>query len=191
MKHTIFYIPGLGDSYDDYREKALKGWSVFGVAATLVPMKWYDGGTYEERFRYASGVIAEATARPGRVTVIGESAGGSMAINLFAANDRIDSLVTIAGVNTTSTPVAQRTLRRGPAFATSRQYVDESLDAISDVRKRRIHTIRAWSDNVVQPKYSQVAGAYNHSLWSVGHLSTIALCLTVLAGYIVYLAKRR
>lgn len=190
MKHIIFYIPGLGDGYDNYRKKALRGWSLFGIETILLPMNWYGSGTYEEKFQHASDSIATAAARSDRITIIGESAGGSMAINLFASNERIDTLITIAGVNAASTPVARRTLRRGPAFAVSRQYVDESLRAISRDRKRRIHTIRAWSDNVVRPKYSQIAGAHNHRLWSVGHLYTIALCLTVLSGYVVALAKR-
>lgn len=191
MKHTIFYIPGLGDGYDRYRKKALKGWSLFGVKPVLLPMNWYAGGTYDEKFQHASRIIAKATASAGRVTIIGESAGGSMAINLFAADQRVDSLITIAGVNKTSAPVARRTLRRGPAFATSRHYVDASLAAIPDERKRHIHTLRAWSDNVVQSDYSQIVGAHNHRVWAVGHLFTITLCLTVLAGYVIYLTKRQ
>lgn len=189
-KQTIFYIPGLGDGYDKYRRRALKAWSFFGPDTVLMPMNWYAGGTYEERFAYASQLIAKAVGQGRRVALVSESAGASMAINLFATHPDIASLVTIAGVNATSTPVASHTLRRGPAFATSKQYVDESLRQLSLVRRHHIYTLSAWSDNVVRSKYSQIADAHNYRIWSVGHLLTIALCLTLLAGYIVHLTKR-
>lgn len=191
MKYTIFYIPGLGDNYDVYRQKALRLWSFFGVNAELLPMNWYAGGTYDDRFQYASQVITTAIASGNRVALVGESAGASMAINLFAANPSIAKIITVAGVNAAATPVAPRTLRRGPAFAESRQRISESLDGISPDRRRHIYTLSAWLDTVVRSNYSQISGAaHNYRVWSVGHLFTIAMCLTVLAGYIVHLAKR-
>ena len=191
MKHTIFYIPGLGEKYDSYRQQALKRWSIFGVKTVLLPMNWYQGGTYDERFMQASDMIADALSNKRRVTLIGESAGASMAINLFAAHPEVANVITIAGVNTSSAPVAQRTLRRGPAFAESKQYIDQSLDDISNQHKKHIHTVSAWSDNVVRPERSHIDGAHNHRIPSIGHLFTIFLCLTILSWYIVSLAKRQ
>lgn len=190
MKHTIIYIPGLGDKYDDYRRKALKLWPLFGVNAVLVPMNWYSGGAYDERFERASKVIIDAVDRGHVVSLVGESAGGSMAINLFASHPVVASVITIAGVNRASTPVAQRTLRRGPAFAVSRQRVDESLRSINSERKRQIYTLSALLDSVVRARNSHIEGARNYRVWSVGHLFTITLCLTFFAGYVIHLAKR-
>jgi pimeloyl-ACP methyl ester carboxylesterase len=190
MKHYILYIPGLGDSYDDFRMKALRGWSLFGVTTQLVPMKWYDGRAYETKFQDASDIITGITDTGATVSLIGESAGGSMAINLFAAHPKVARLITIAGVNKSSTPVAARTLRRGPAFAVSRQYIDDSLSKISDSRRRHIYTLSALSDNVVTSRYSSIPSANNRRILSIGHLLTITLCLTLLSSYIVHLAKK-
>jgi pimeloyl-ACP methyl ester carboxylesterase len=190
MKHYILYIPGLGDGYDDFRAKALRTWSLFGVTTQLVPMQWYDGKTYESKFQHASDIIADKIMTGATVSLIGESAGGSMAINLFAAHPKVARLITIAGVNKSSTPVAARTLRRGPAFALSRQHLNDSLSKIGDNRRRNIYTLSALSDNIVTSQYSSIPGANNRRILSIGHLLTITLCLTLLSSYIVHLAKQ-
>ncbi len=190
IKHYILYIPGLGDGYDHYRQKALRLWSLFGVQAQLLPMKWYGDEAYDKKYVRASRIINDIAQQGHRITLVGESAGGSMAINLFADHPSVDSLITIAGVNKGSTPIASRTLQRGPAFADSRQGIGASLDRIDDERRRAIHTVSAWWDPVVRAQYSQVAGATNHRVWSVGHLTTVALCLTLFSGYVIFLAKQ-
>jgi pimeloyl-ACP methyl ester carboxylesterase len=190
MKHTVFYISGLGDTYDTYRRKALKLWSFFGINAVLLPMRWDDGEAYDEKFKRSMDHVERALSRHERVTVVGESAGGSMSVNLFAANPSIYSLVTVAGVNKSSTTVAAYRLRRSPAFAESRQLVDTSLAKIAVDRMKRVHSIHAVSDNMVRPRHSRINGANNYRIWTVGHLFTIAVCLTLLSGYVIRLAKR-
>lgn len=190
MKQHILYIPGLGDSYDRYRKQALRLWSLFGVDAQLIPMNWYDGLSYERKFKQASDVIVQLAKAGERVTLVGESAGGSMAINLFAAHPEVACLITIAGVNKATTPVISKTLRRGPAFATSRQRLADALPKIPDRRRQNIHTLSGLIDNVVASPFSIIPGTNRRRVWSIGHVSTIALCLTFLCGYIVFLAKK-
>lgn len=191
MKHTIFYIPGLGDGYDRFRSKALRFWTIFGVRAELIPMRWDDDEPYDIKFERVARAVKEASAKNSRVTLIGESAGGSMALNMFVANPTVNTLITIAGVNTAATPVAGYRLRRSPAFAESRYRVNESLRRLDASRRDAIHTVRATVDNVVRARHSQIDGAHNHRIWAYGHLYTITLCLTLLSGYIVYLAKQK
>ncbi|MDB5187405.1 MAG: hypothetical protein JWM07_877, partial [Candidatus Saccharibacteria bacterium] len=123
-------------------------------------------------------------------TLVGESAGGSMAINLFAAHPKVARLITVAGVNMPSAPVEQVKLRKSSAFATSRQQLRDSLLRIDENRRHDIYTLSALNDNVVQSQHSVIPGSHARRILSVGHLATIALCLTVISGYIVYLAKK-
>jgi pimeloyl-ACP methyl ester carboxylesterase len=190
MKHILLYIPGLGDSYDHFRQKALRTWPVFGIEVQLVPMTWYDGVSYDEKYQRASRLIKSLTSKGVRVSLVGESAGGSMALNLFATHPEVASLVTIAGVNRSSAPVAERTLRRGPAFATSRQQVSASLAAIPASRRHAIWTISGLVDSAVRAPDSHIPGAHNRHIWTIGHFVTITLCLTVLSGYVIFLAKK-
>lgn len=190
MKHIVLYIPGLGDSYDRFREKALRAWPLFGVEAWLVPMTWYDGVSYEEKYQRVSELITSLAREDVHISLVGESAGGSMALNLFAAHPEVASLVTIAGVNRSSAPVAARTLRRGPAFATSRQRVARSLASIPASRRQAIWTISGLVDSAVRARDSHIPGAHNRHIWTIGHLVTITVCLTLLSGYVIFLAKK-
>jgi pimeloyl-ACP methyl ester carboxylesterase len=190
MKHHILYIPGLGDGYDPFRQNLLRFWSIFSVTAQLVPMQWFGDESYDAKYQRASQAITDLAKTGAKISLVGESAGGSMAINLFAAHPQVANLVTIAGVNQASTPVASHTLRRGPAFAVSRRRISESLLRISDGRRRRIYSLSAWMDSVVTARHSHIPGANSRRIWSVGHLYTITLCLTLLSGYVVYLAKK-
>lgn len=190
MKHYILYIPGLGDGYDRLRSKALRTWSVFGIKTLLIPMVWFDGRPYEEKYQQASDIIIALLNSGARVSLVGESAGGSMAINLFAAHPGVAHLITVAGVNMPSTPVAQKTLRKGPAFDESRRRLVETLPTISPQRRRDIYTLSALGDPIVRFHYSVIPGAHSRRVWAVGHLITITLCLTLFSGYIVHLAKK-
>jgi pimeloyl-ACP methyl ester carboxylesterase len=190
MKQYILYIPGLGDGYDPFRRKALRLWSIFSVEARLIPMQWFGDEPYDAKYQRASAMIADLAKTGVKITLIGESAGGSMAINLFASHPQVTNLVTIAGVNQATTPVASHTLRHGPSFAMSRQLITKSLAQISDSRRRHIYTVSALIDTVVAARHSRIPKAHNRRVWSVSHLYTITLCLTLLSGYIVHLAKK-
>lgn len=189
-KHVLLYIPGLGERYDTYRKRALGLWRLFGVEARLLPMNWYDGEPYDDKYSDVSAVIGSLLDAGTKVSLVGESAGGSMAINLFARHPQVMNLITIAGVNASTTPVAAKTLRRGPAFTVSRQHVGESLDMLSAERRRNIYTVSGLRDDVVRRQYSRITGAHNHYIWAVGHIVTITACLTVFSGYIISLAKK-
>lgn len=190
MKHHILYIPGLGDGYDPFRRNALRLWSIFSVEARLIPMQWFDGEPYDVKFQRASKAINHLAQSGAKITLVGESAGGSMAINLFAAHPQVANLITIAGVNQAVAPVASYTLQRAPAFAMSRQRIAKSLPQISGSRRRDVRTVSALIDTVVTARHSYIPRASNHRVWSIGHLYTITLCLTLLSGYIVHLAKK-
>lgn len=190
MKHAIIYIPGLGDHYDPFRRRALRAWSLFGVSAQLVPMRWYSDETYEDKYQRASATIDEILRRGDRITLIGESAGGSMAINLFARHPQIVSAVLVAGVNQADAPVSPYTLRKAPAFGQSKQVIQNSLMQLTSERLQRIHTVSGIVDHTVNVQHSYVAGAHNHRVFAVGHLVTITLCLTLYSWYIIALAKK-
>jgi pimeloyl-ACP methyl ester carboxylesterase len=190
MTNYILYIPGLGDGYDSFRQRALRFWALYSVNARLVPMNWYGIETYDDQFQRSSDIILSLAKNGARISLVGESAGASMAINLFAAHPEITSLVTIAGVNQATTPVAPRTLRKGPSFEESRRRVGDSLVMLSQARRRNIHTVSALFDSVVMARYSRMNGANNHRILAIGHFMTIAICLTVYSWYIIYLTRK-
>lgn len=174
----ILYIPGLGDGYDFLRTKALHGWKKRQLSTELVPMRWYEGGSYQQTFDRSRQRIMHYQSEGYAVSLIGESAGGSMAINLFAANPTVHRLMTIAGVNSPAAPVAQYLRDKSPAFDGSLRALGISLTSLTDDQRSRIINVTARADPTVSPKHSQIAAAQHYTVPIIGHLTTIAYCLT-------------
>jgi pimeloyl-ACP methyl ester carboxylesterase len=183
MKTTVLYIPGLGDHYDSFRRLALRSWKLWGVDARLVPITWYDGGSMESKLKRINDAI-ETTQQNSRVVLIGESAGASLALPMAVKDARVTRVITLCGVATPDTPVSRYLRRRAPALSDAVNSLDEEYAA-------DIHSVRAFADGVVNKRYSVVRGAKEHVLWSIGHLTTIGLCLTFYAPILCAIAKKQ
>lgn len=150
-------------------------------------MRWYDGGSFEEKERQVLEAARQAENEGYLVSLIGESAGGSMAINVAGKIPNLHRLVTVNGVNDQFSPVSPVTLAKSPAFKESIERLGTSLTRID---RSRTHVVRAWYDPIVAARHTIIPGTHTHRLLSNGHLTTIALCLTFFSGYIVALIKR-
>ena len=186
MKHFILYIPGLGDHYDNGRSFALWFWRVYGLKVSLVPMKWDSGGRYEDKLAPVINAARRAEEKGYTVTLIGESAGASLAINAAAQLSDIHKIILIAGVNSSKLPISPHIQRRSPSFVDSSKAITASL---IDVTLKKIHTIRAVLDGTVSPRYNDIPGAHKHVIWSIGHVPTIFLCLTFLSPFIAKIIR--
>lgn len=118
-----------------------------------------------------------------RIVLIGESAGASLALHVAANDPRVARVITLCGVASPDTPVSGYLRRRAPALS-------EAVDSLNESYDTDVHSVRAIVDGVVAKRYSVVRGANEHVIWSIGHLTTIALCLTVLAPIISAIAKK-
>lgn len=187
-RHYIIYIPGLGDHYDAGRGAALWCWQIFQVKVQLVPMQWNTPGGYEQKVKQLKDAIKTAQDAGYTVSLVGESAGASMALNVAATTPGIHCIVTLAGVNSSDLPISPVTRRRSPAFAASAARIKKSLPLLDT---SRVHTFRALIDETVWTRYDDIPGATAHRLLTVGHLPTIILCLTLLSPYVISIIKRR
>lgn len=191
MEHHILYISGLGDNYDGIRRFFLFFWRIFGVRAELVSMQWYDGKPYDEKYKRVIAAIEASQARGYSVSLVGESAGGSMAMNVFARTESIHRLISLCGVNSYRTPISPRIFKRGPAFKESVSILNESqAKAIKD-RLKRISSVTAVFDQTVPIKTNIIPGARRVTLWSIGHLTTILLCLSLFSFIVVREVRRQ
>ena len=191
MKHCVIYIPGLGDRSVIERllsRLVLKLWRLYGVRAEMLAVRWYDGLPFDEKRDRILAAVDEKIRRGYTVSLIGASAGASMAINVAAARPEIWKIVTVAGVSSPFIPISPSIRRSSPAFVTS---CESLATSIARVPATKIHTISALSDSVVGKRYSFIEHAHNHRLLSAGHLMTIALCLTLFSPYVIFLIRRR
>jgi len=185
----ILYISGLGDNYDRLRLRCLNWWKFKNVTVELVPMRW-ESGTFEQKLARIDTAINRAKGK--KVVVIGESAGGSMAVHTYARRGGdVDKVMTLCGKNTHPEKVSERYYVHHPSFRESMNQLNASLDSLTDKQRSQFVSIHPLYDPTVPVDETLLPGCKSVRLWSVGHLSTILLALTILSPIIVRVARKK
>jgi dienelactone hydrolase len=185
----ILYIPGLGDKNDSFRRRALGWWKYKNITAELVPMNWSTNESYSAKFERVSAAIDSVKDK--KVVLVGESAGGSMAVNVYSArpND-IHRAMTLCGKNTHPENVSPTTYRNNPAFRPSMDATIQSVHRLTPEQKRAFVSITPLYDPTVPVAQTLLPGCRHVWLWTVGHVVPIVMGLTVLSWVIVREARR-
>jgi hypothetical protein len=180
----ILYIPGLGDKYDPFRIRLISWWHYRDITTEVVPMTWADGAPYDEKFSRLSAAIDRAAGK--RIVLIGESAGGSMVVNMYAAraND-LYKIMTFCGKNTHPENVSPHLYRVNPAFKTSMQRTHESVAALTEQQRREFISVVPLYDPVVPVAQTMLEGCKRIRLFSFGHFVPIIQALTLSSWRIV------
>lgn len=174
------YVPGLGDRFDGLRRFALKRWNSNTTTATLVSMGWSNKSeTAEQKYDRLKTVIQKSPCD--RVVVVGESAGGPMALlALSRLPNKVHGVITICGYNHGSADVHEHHRRNSPAFFATVQMTEKLIDTFTSAVRRRITTVYSTKDRVVEPHHTKIHGAHKIELHTKGHFTNIAR--TLLAG---------
>ena len=174
---VYLYIPGLGDRYDWLRRLGLSRWArkKAGVSARLVPMRWANRGeTYEEKRARVVAAIAAVDAAE-EITLVGESAGGSMALAVFHEHsDRIKQLVTVCGKNHGASTLSPHYTRTAPAFPVAVAKANAILTSLTNEQCSRIRVLYSSGDHVVGRRDSEIPGAELTDFHIRGHFRAIA-----------------
>lgn len=180
----ILYLSGFGSNYDAHRLRALKWWRFKGVSVELVPMQWEGKETFEQKIIRIDRAIDRAAGK--RIVIIGESAGGSMAVHMYARRpDDLHKVMTLCGKNSRPETVGENYYRRSPAFRVSMERLNASTDSLSDKQCQGFVSIHPFYDSVVPVRETLLPDCRQVRLWSIGHSITICLALTLLAPIIV------
>lgn len=176
MKQRILYIPGLGDGYDSIRRLGLLTWRRRNVNVELIPMRWRDTTeTFDQKLARIKQVI-DKDSEP--VVLIGESAGGAMAIvatHQFA--ERVTKTVTLCGINQGPDNVNPNLYRRNPAFREALEQSDVIVNEMSYTAKEKMLILYSSKDFTVRPKDTLLRDVRSINLKTPGHLTSILLTL--------------
>ena len=186
----IVYTPGLGDVQDPGRRLALKLWRLYGAEAELIPMDWDDEKSYQPKYDRVVDAVSRATKKGQRVSLVADSAGAAIALNVFARHSKkIDRVVTICGVNSASIlPLSPMIEKRNPALDNAIRKLPVVLPRIDTTR---ITSFTALWDLTVRPEHSYIKNAHNRRLPMVVHFLTISCALTIFAPWIVRAAIKK
>ncbi len=191
MRTQIFYISGLGDRYDFIRRSALWFWKLYGVNAQLIPTSWSNQESYETKLKRITDAVDSVDTTTTRLVLIGESAGGSMALNAFASRkEKIHKTITICGKNNGPELVAPHYYRDNPAFKPSMDNLEKSVASLSKSGRQRVISVYPLYDGVVPIRETVIPDCQKVQLFTLGHLGTIFFALTFGAYFIVRLARR-
>jgi hypothetical protein len=159
------------------------------VTVELIPMKW-DSGTFAQKLARIDTAINRANGK--KVVVVGESAGGSMAVHTYArrAGD-VHKVMTLCGKNSHPEEVSERYYMDHPAFRESMNQLNASINSLSKKQKSQFVSIHPFYDPTVPVYETLIPGCRRVRLWTVGHFITIALALTVLSPVVVRAARRK
>ncbi|HCH34714.1 MAG: hypothetical protein UY35_C0022G0008 [Candidatus Saccharibacteria bacterium GW2011_GWC2_48_9] len=184
----IIYLPGLGDRYDPMRRFFLRAWSLYGAHVTMIPMRWASNEPYNaKRARVLSALDMLDNER---IVLMGESAGGSMAVSVFAAQSgTVVGTMTLCGKNTRSDNVSHRIYAHNPAFRESMQQAEALVRNLQPKQSERFVSIVPLYDPTVPVAETLIPGCQKITLPLVGHLAAILAMLTIFAPLVVHRAK--
>jgi len=176
MRETVIYVPGLGDANPRAQRLLIRTWRVWGVKPLLFQMNWGDGEAFAPKLRRLLKLIDDEVSKGRKVSLVGASAGAGAVINAFAARkDKIQGVVCICGKVNNPETIGPRYSTGNKAFVDSARQVQFSLDKLDfDADRTRIESRYAIFDPIVSQSDSEIAGAHNRTVPTVGHSITIA-----------------
>ncbi len=168
---------------------ALRLWKYRNVTVEFLPMRWESKETYEQKLARIDQAIDRAGNK--RVVVIGESAGGSMAVCVYARRAAdLHKVLTICGKNNSPETVGQRYFDTYPVYRAVMDGLAASLEQLDDTQRHAFVSIHPLYDHVVPVRETLLPGCRRIRLWVAGHLFVISLALTILSPVVIRAAKR-
>lgn len=190
--HQIIYIPGIGDHNDHGQKRILRTWIRSGIKAHYLEIGWADGEAFESKLKRTVKLVDELYKQNGQISLVGVSAGAGAAINVYMKRpEKISGIVFVCGKILDTKHVNPRYYMKNPAFRQSLQLTQQNLEKLTQKDKNKMLSLHAIYDNVVYTKYSKIQGVASRTLFSIFHVPTIFLAITIYQILIINFLKRR
>lgn len=178
-RHSVIYVPGLGDEHDRGQSLALKLWNFYGLKAECFRIGWAGNTPFDEKLKKLHSRV-KALSQVGTVSLVGASAGATAVINEFSfGQNDIHRMVCIAGKLKNFDTITDQTYAHNPNFRRSIELVPESLQKLSDTDRGNILTLVPASDNIVPVQDAVIDGVESREIPVQGHAFAIGYALTI------------
>jgi hypothetical protein len=182
--HFVIIIPGLGDDRAGSRawiQSLTSHWKNRGLETVIHVVNWRDGESFQPKLAQVVGLI-DVLAQKGKVSLVGTSAGASMAFNAF--NERkniVHKAVNICGrlrAGNHTVRSLDRMARTSVAFKESVLTFEQLELTLTKRDRKRLMTIRPFfGDELVPSDTANLAGAVNNWIYTPEHGLSISLSL--------------
>lgn len=192
MKLHVIYIPGIGDDRTGLQGRIVKTWRIWGVESELWSMDWADGRSWGSKSETFLDHIDELARGGKKIALVGASAGGSAAMNIYAQRrDKISGVVCIAGKINYPETIGKRYRQKNRSFVESAEQCQDSLKRLNEADRKRIMSRYGIYDELVPKRDSVIDGAHNRIVLGVGHGITIATQIIFAAPVFIRFLKRQ
>jgi pimeloyl-ACP methyl ester carboxylesterase len=190
--HKVLLLSGLGDNKDVWGfNKILEhdNWKNSGFETQAINMDWMNPDeTFEQKLERLTAVIDELY-EDFVVSIIGASAGGSMAFNLLIARlERVSKAISVCSRLRKGHHFWRsfdRMTDKSPSFAKSVVTFEKQEPDIPQNVRDRMMTWSAKFDELVPLETSQLEGATNVDIPSIEHMFTMYISLTKFSQIII------
>ncbi len=159
--HKLVVMPGLGDhlpSRTIFHRNATQNWKAFGIDPEVRLPGWNEGNLDEKLTRFLE-ELDPLLGRYDQVSLLGTSASGVLALNMFMDQPRIHKVVTVA-----SRLSSNKFSSQNRTFEDALRRFEERSDThlTSDMRSRVMTVCAAYGDDNVYPQVARLEGATNY-----------------------------
>lgn len=181
-KIAYLYINGLGDGTTKPHEKLAQWWwQRAGVELAHMQVNWYEG-SFEEKLATGVANVEQLLERYDGAVIMGASAGGSLAVNIFGqlAARNVCAVSAHARLRTGDFPPGHRmAIQRdipyrhfphpSPSFYDSMTAVEQMTARLTPEQTRRILTLTQLTDLIVPTETMTIPGAPSYRSFAFGH----------------------
>jgi len=182
MIHALFFN-GLTDGSTRKREKlAIHYLARRGIAVEHVPINWRSDELFTDMLARLTKLTDQKLKEHNRLLIIGSSAGGSLAINVFKQieNENLYAITLCSRLHNAELAWWDwRTMQRMAHIGTpqaSQQFVDSvayctnvTIPTLTDEDKQRLTIVQQLADMVVPRPTMSISGVAIHKVFAIGH----------------------
>ena len=194
--HRVIVIPGI-DGRVTPISLTTAPWRFYGLKPVVYSMNWGDGKTeFPQKLRDLGDVIKSFAADGDSVSLIGCSAGGSVAINaFFEQKDKVHRVINVCGPlrmgSQRGLNILGQAAKLNRQFRQSVELCETNLENLSAEDLRKIMTVRAmFGDEVIPPDTNVLEGAYNTLVPTAEHIFTVGAALSFFSMPLIAFLKR-
>ena len=191
-KTIVLFIPGLGDDKIRGENLAIRLLKPWGLDGEYFPIFWHKKDDFKLKLTELNKRITELNSEGRRVVLVGYSAGASAAINALSANkEKVSRIILICGKIQNLDKINDSYFKLNPKFGGSVELLKKSLPDLDAEQRAKVLSIRPIFDETVPVKDTIIQGAKNKRVFMVGHVPTIAYCLSLTIWRTAYWARKK
>ena len=154
-------------------------------------MNWQSDETIEEKLGRVRSRIVAWHQREYSIVLVGESAGGCVALNaLLEQPDSVQGVVTVCGLNNPYARIGQTTQLTNPAIQPALDLLAKNIKRLQPEIAARVVSIHPEYDPTVAITDTKVPGGRELGVAGKGHMSVITRYLTIRSRFIIRLIKK-